>query len=330
MLAVLCYFGVTLLISNQDEIAGAAEFIGRPNIGWLLVAILAEILSYVTYAAAQRRVAIAEGHPLGLTRLSLLAVAAQAIGVCIPGGYAWSNVFSYRILRRWQLDEVSAGRLLVVTATVYVAALAVLAVIGAQVAGGNGPVGDVRIVAYSTLAVIAVVLGLIFLRPRLVRAALVRAIDAIDGLVIRRKGHPAKQLERLRTTIRDAEALGRGVLGWAALWLMLAWLTDIACLVAAFGAVGSSPPWQGLLLAYSAGQLAALLPVTPGGLGVVEGSLTFALVSFGGAQERTVAAVLLYRLISFWGLIPAGAACYGALRLRFRGVDPAAIEVAPG
>ena len=41
-------------------------------------------------------------------------------------------------------------------------------------------------------------------------------------------------------------------------------------------------------------QLAANLPITPGGLGVVEGSLTIALVAYGGGRDSTVAAVLLY------------------------------------
>lgn len=51
------------------------------------------------------------------------------------------------------------------------------------------------------------------------------------------------------------------------------------------------------MLAYCAGQIAGSLPVTSGGLGVVEGSLTLALVAFGGDQTITLAAVLLYRII---------------------------------
>jgi uncharacterized protein (TIRG00374 family) len=77
-------------------------------------------------------------------------------------------------------------------------------------------------------------------------------------------------------------------------------------------------PWRGLLLAYGAGQLAANLPVTPGGLGVVEGSLTIALVAYGGGEVSTVAAVLLYRIMSFWVLLPVGYAAWGGLALLAR------------
>ena len=51
------------------------------------------------------------------------------------------------------------------------------------------------------------------------------------------------------------------------------WIGDLACLTVSFLAVGAGVPWRGLLLAYGAGQLAANLPITPGGLGVVEGSI---------------------------------------------------------
>jgi uncharacterized protein (TIRG00374 family) len=92
----------------------------------------------------------------------------------------------------------------------------------------------------------------------------------------------------------------------AATYAMANWLFDASCLIVAFIAVGASVPWRALFLAYTAAQLATNLPITPGGLGVVEGSLTIALVAYGGGKAETVAAVLLYRLISFWALLPVG------------------------
>ena len=67
-------------------------------------------------------------------------------------------------------------------------------------------------------------------------------------------------------------------------WGTLNWLLDCACFAMMFLAIDAPIPWKGLLLAYGAGQLAATLPITPGGLGVVEGSITVALVAFGGPR----------------------------------------------
>jgi uncharacterized protein (TIRG00374 family) len=110
--------------------------------------------------------------------------------------------------------------------------------------------------------------------------------------------------------------------GWATATSLGIWAGDCGCLALSFLAVGAGVPWRGLLLAYSAGQLAAILPITPGGLGVVEGSLTVALVAFGGAHYTTVAAVLLYRLMSFWLVVPVGWAAWGTLALVGRSRRP--------
>jgi hypothetical protein len=93
---------------------------------------------------------------------------------------------------------------------------------------------------------------------------------------------------------------------------------DCACFAFSFLAIGAGIPWKGLLLSYGAGQLAANLPITPGGLGVVEGSITIALVAFGGNRVSTVEAVLIYRILSFWLELVVGWAAAGWLALGVR------------
>jgi uncharacterized protein (TIRG00374 family) len=115
-----------------------------------------------------------------------------------------------------------------------------------------------------------------------------------------------------------AVRLGRRQIISIVLWGTANWLFDCACFAMMFLAVDSSIPWKGLLLAYGAGQLAATLPITPGGLGVVEGSITIALVAFGGAQASTAYAVLIYRVISFWLVLAVGWAMWSQLALQVR------------
>jgi len=50
----------------------------------------------------------------------------------------------------------------------------------------------------------------------------------------------------------------------------------------------------------------------------VEGSITIALVAFGGAQTSTVDAVLVYRLVSFWLVLVVGWSLLGELALEVR------------
>ncbi len=62
---------------------------------------------------------------------------------------------------------------------------------------------------------------------------------------------------------------------------------------------------------------------------MVEGSLTIALVAYGGGQASTVAAVLVYRMISFWGLLPPGWVCWGVCSWSVRQGRSAGLVEAP-
>jgi hypothetical protein len=153
------------------------------------------------------------------------------------------------------------------------------------------------------------------------RARLFRLADKLVAVLERRLHREPGQLGDPLAAVREkmrAFAPSRGEWAQAALAGTASWLLDCSCLGAALLAVGAPVPWRGLLLAYCGGQLAVNLPITPGGLGVVEGSLTIALLYFGGGKAPTVAAVLLYRLFSFWIPLPVGAGCWLGLAQRRR------------
>jgi putative heme transporter len=64
------------------------------------------------------------------------------------------------------------------------------------------------------------------------------------------------------------------------------------------------------LAAFSFVRLLSALPVTPGGLGVVELALSASLVAFGGREAAVVAAVLVYRALTYLPPIPIGMGAY--------------------
>jgi putative heme transporter len=95
----------------------------------------------------------------------------------------------------------------------------------------------------------------------------------------------------------------------------LNWIYDCACLALSIVAVGGRVPWQGILACYALTQLAAALPITPGGIGVVEGTLSLLLIAYHLPAGTAVAGVMLYRIISFWMLVPVGWAAVAGLAL---------------
>ena len=108
--------------------------------------------------------------------------------------------------------------------------------------------------------------------------------------------------------IRDAEdALKRP--GWRLLGAV-GWLAfDIAVLWTTFSALGSPPAPAALAFGY----LANVIPV-PGGVGVLDGGLTAALILYGAPAAHAAAAVLLYHAIAFWIPSLGGLVAYAALQ----------------
>jgi uncharacterized membrane protein YbhN (UPF0104 family) len=93
---------------------------------------------------------------------------------------------------------------------------------------------------------------------------------------------------------------------------------DIAALGAAFQAFGGGgPPIGPFVLAYTLGQVGALIP-TPGGLGATEGGLIGMFVVYGADAAPATAAVLAYRVFQLG--LPAifGLLAFRQIRRRLR------------
>ena len=110
----------------------------------------------------------------------------------------------------------------------------------------------------------------------------------------------------LGTKWRQAILLTTGRLGF-----------DFGCLLAALRATGAGPRPSLVLLAYSAAGIVALLPATPGGLGLVEASLSGLLILAGVHPSYALLATLAYRIASYWLPLFAGPPAYLLYRHRY-------------
>jgi uncharacterized protein (TIRG00374 family) len=130
--------------------------------------------------------------------------------------------------------------------------------------------------------------------------------------------HPVTGLDQRLLADRDAI---RTVLGehWRkALLLTTGRLAfDYGCLLAALHATTSSPQPALALLAYAAAGILALLPITPGGLGIVEAGLSSLLILAGVHPANAVLATLAYRLASYWLPLVSGLPAYLLFRRHY-------------
>jgi uncharacterized protein (TIRG00374 family) len=95
-------------------------------------------------------------------------------------------------------------------------------------------------------------------------------------------------------------------------------LFDYLCLLFSVRAVGAHPRPSLILLAYAVAGIIGLVPITPGGLGIVEASLSGVLVLAGLTGVQAVLATLAYRLASYWLPLLSGPFAYGAFKYRYR------------
>jgi uncharacterized membrane protein YbhN (UPF0104 family) len=89
------------------------------------------------------------------------------------------------------------------------------------------------------------------------------------------------------------------------------------------GVTAEQAAWQEILAAFAFVRLISALPITPGGLGVVELGYSAALVAAGGDRATVLAGILVFRALTYLLPIPWGILTYlrwrqGAERRKLR------------
>jgi putative heme transporter len=304
---------------RRHELAEAWQLLGRVQVLWLAVAVGSQIAAMIAFAGLQRWLLRAGGVNVGLPQMVEITLAANALGTSLPGGAAWSAAWAFGQLRRRGADRVLTVWVLLVAGALASFALFVMLAIGSWVAAGAGPAASLWPFT-AALAAIPATAGVLWYAGRrapAVRRALGRAWGAVEAGVpgAPRLGRLVAGLMRRLATVQP------GPLGWVeAFGLALAnWVFDALCLTASLLALHVHVPWADMLFIYALTQVAASLPITPGGLAVVEGSLTVLLVAYGVPTAQALAGALLYRIINFWALALIGWIAWLSLEVAIRG-----------
>jgi uncharacterized membrane protein YbhN (UPF0104 family) len=308
---------VVVAIDKRHEVAQASHLIAHLHWGWLALAITFQLMSMVVFARLQRWLLRAGGVQVRLWSMVEITFAGNALGTSLPGGAAWSATWAFGQLRRRGADRVLAGWVILVAGALASFAIFVLLVVGAFVAGSRGPVASLRPIGAALLA-LPLVAGVVAFGLR--RSARFRQAAGAGWAVAARIRVLPRAGDAAAGLLRRVRTVQPGLRGWLeAFGLALTnWIYDAATLVTCLLALGIGVPWRGVLVAYSLTQIAASLPITPGGLGVVEGSLTALLVAYGLPTDQALAATLMYRLVSFWGLVPIGWLAWAGLEVAQR------------
>jgi uncharacterized protein (TIRG00374 family) len=299
------------------ELVGASKnlnLLGRVNIGWMIAGLALEAASLFCYALLTRGLLPSEGRP-GLSRLFRIDLAAAAVAHVVPAGTVGSAGIGYRLFTTEGVDGTDAGVMMATKGMGSTVVLNVLLwlslVISIPLAGFHPIYVSVAITGAVALALVAA------LAFGLTRGE-GRASRIVHAIGRRIPGLGGDRLERIFVqagTSLIALARDRQVMTASLIWASLNWLLDAAslwCFVAAFGSFVNPAE---LFAAYGIANVLGVLPVTPGGLGVIDSTAPLLLVSFGITRSVATLGVLAWRLVNFWLPIPAGAAAYVSLKV---------------
>lgn len=280
-LGVVVVLGVAILSmrGRLPDIRAIGTALSSADSDWLIVAGAAMFVSMGMFARQQRRLLTAFGVTLPRYRALALSYSRSAMSISLPAGSAVSAAYAFRQFRAGGADRRSAAAAIVLSGVLSAAGLAVL---------------------YSTGMLATTLLGVSaawHAHPALLVGAIALLIITI-GLL-------ARFASRSIAPRHWVLALAAAIANWSA---------DLLCLAATARAFDLPIGPAQLGAVFLTVQLVRQIPLTPGGIGVIEASLLAGFASVGAPDAAAAATVLTYRVFSCWLIIPIGAVGWLVLR----------------
>jgi uncharacterized membrane protein YbhN (UPF0104 family) len=255
-----------------------------------------------------------------------LSLTGSAISNVLPLGGAAGTGLNFAMTRRWGFSSTAfAGFLAVTTLVNVVTKLGVVVVALALIPAVHTalPAGRTGLLLIPVLSALVLVAWALLSAP--VAAYCGRGLDRLVGLA--RSGRrsalesslPELRLSILRVFRGGWVPMSAGMTSYLLLQAALLWLC--------FHVLGAPLGASALLAGLAVERLLTLIPITPGGAGVVEVGTTAALIALGGDPAVVTAGLLLFRGFTFLLEIPVGGTTLAIWLLRNRRRAGAASEV---
>jgi len=307
---------VYLVLPGLIAVLGAWPRLSTLNFAWFALALAAELASFTCNFALQRLALRTRGWFAVVTA----GLTGNSVTDSLPGGDAAGAAVQFNMLTAAGFDTDTAVGGLTAFSLLGVGGLLALPLFVLPTILAGAPVSR-GLVHTALLGVAGFVLyaifGVIVLRTNRPLVAVGRAAQSVWNRLTRGR-RPVTGLDKRLLAERDTIRAVLGERWWQAVLLTAGRLGfDYGCLLAALHATGAEPQPSLVLLAYSAAGLIALFPLTPGGLGIVEASLSGLLVLAGVHAGYAVLATLAYRIASYWLPLLAGPPAYLLYRRRY-------------
>lgn len=305
---------VYFLILNIPGLRNAVDQLSEVKPGLLVLGLVLELLALFCYSLMTRAALGPVGHHMTALHLFRIQLSTRALSSLVPGGSAAGSALGYRMMVASGVPGPDAGFAL---ATAGLASAVVLnfilwagLIVSIPLRGVNPVYGTAAIAGIILMGIaVAIIFGLIEGQER--SEKILRSVARRLRLNEDRAGEAVRHIGGRMQELAADRALLRRLVFWAS----ANWLIDAAALWVFLRAFGGSVPLDGLIVAFGLANVLAAIPITPGGLGIVEGTYVPVLVGFGLPRATAVVGVVSYRIAQYWLPILIGGVCYLSLRI---------------
>ncbi len=335
--------GVVAVRDQLPSLSAIFEVLSVADPLWLALATGATVVAVVAFSFVQRRLVIDLGGRLSRSRSVELTLTSGAISMALPAGSALGAGYTYRRLRGTGLTSDEAGVSMVGSAGLLTGSLIALyvALTGPTLLHELTDLIGRHATGLLLLLVVSLVVAAV---ARLRRPAAMHG-SIRDGTARRKAGAaqsipdgapahrvdtgPDARASHLASRVRDgvtavvafagatgatARSVPRATWRSGAALAVVKWTADFAVLAGAVLAVGGGVDLIAMASVYVGVQILRQLPLTPGGVGIVEAALLAGLIAAGVSAAPAAAAVVIYRGLTFWLPLVAGAVTGVAFR----------------
>lgn len=301
-----------LVYRSLPKMSELVPVVRTADVGWLVVALVAELVSMRMFARQQWWLLRGFGVSLKIWRSIAVTYGRSAIAISMPAGSAVSAGFAFKAFRKAGASTEVAATVLLLSGVLSTAGLALLCLFGFLLLLAAHPQDTWR--THPVVSVVAVAILVVLLLFAVWEATRRRGPDShgVPGSEDdwTSSGWRASARHAVTAMVTLPTRYRRGALVFA----MVNWLADLCCLAAVAQAFHLPLTFFEVGTAYVVVQLVRQVPLTPGGMGMIEASLLAGLIAAGAHEAPAAAVVLGYRLFSCWLIIPAGLFALALLR----------------
>ncbi len=309
--ATVLYFILTVAIpgvrKSWNELSNVSPYL-------LILGFALEMTALYCYTLLTRAALGEAASGVSKARLFRIQMSTKALSSIVPGGSAAGSALGYRLMTLSGVDGPAAGFAL---ATAGLASAVVLNLIFWLALLISIPIRGVN-PGYATGAVAGIILmlvaGAVVFSLTEGRGRAERIIRWIARKLKLSEDRAAAGVRQIAGRMEDL-ATDRQLLMRVGIWAVANWLFDIAALWVLLTAFGPAPDVDAVVIAFGLVNILAVIPVFPGGLGIIDGGIPLALVGFGMARSQAVLGTATYRFVQYFFPIVLGGILYASLRV---------------